>query len=208
MQTGSNAIQPCKLYFGELGTGGWAGRQWGEREEKEKRKRETKVRQPEQVRKGVQGRSATTTTDSAMSSWLSLYAGIEIPARMGSGAKHGGKGKKKAPRVACVVLLYGPLPIHKALLCTCSSCHTCRPPRQPSLAGSCAGPCARAVWYFPVGCHGGFLKDRVSRSGSGDGTMAMLRQKTVCSGLLQKVTAEYYESPYFQPVIGLLLPLS
>jgi len=27
MQTESDAVQPCKLYFNELGTGGWAGRQ-------------------------------------------------------------------------------------------------------------------------------------------------------------------------------------
>ena len=36
-------MQPCKLYFGELGTGGWAGRQWGEdKRRKEERERERK----------------------------------------------------------------------------------------------------------------------------------------------------------------------
>jgi len=74
MQTESDAVQPCKLYFGELGTGGWVGRQQGEdRRRKEERERErkkerSKVRQPKQVRKGVQGRSVTTTMDRVMSS--------------------------------------------------------------------------------------------------------------------------------------------
>jgi len=100
-QTGSNAIQPCKLYFSKLGTGGWAGRQWGEREGKEKEKGETVVRQPEQARKGVQGRSATTTKDPAMSSWLSLYAGVEVPVKTGSGRKHQEKENKGPQRSMC-----------------------------------------------------------------------------------------------------------
>jgi len=43
MQMESYAMQPCKLYFGELGTGGWAGRQLGgDERRKEERERERK----------------------------------------------------------------------------------------------------------------------------------------------------------------------
>jgi len=35
----------------------------------------------------MQGRSTTTTMDPAISSWLSLYAGAEVPARTDSGRK-------------------------------------------------------------------------------------------------------------------------
>jgi len=65
--------------------------------EREREKRETKIRQPEQAGKGVQGRSATATTDPTMSSWLSLYAGIEIPERTGSGRKHPENKNKRPP---------------------------------------------------------------------------------------------------------------
>jgi len=43
MQTESDAVKPCKLYFGELGTGGRAGRQQGEdKRRKAGRERESK----------------------------------------------------------------------------------------------------------------------------------------------------------------------
>jgi len=47
MQTESDAVQPCKLYFGELGTGGQAGMQWVEDRGKEK-----KMKEREKERKG------------------------------------------------------------------------------------------------------------------------------------------------------------
>jgi len=63
----------------------------GGREEKrrkgERKTERSKVRQPKQARKGVQGSSVTTPTDPAMSIHLSLYAGAEVPARGGSRRK-------------------------------------------------------------------------------------------------------------------------
>jgi len=105
-------VQRCKLYFGELGTRGWEGRQWGEDKRRKERERErekerSEVRQLKQARKGAQGRSVTTPTGPAVSSQLSLYAGAEVPMRMGSGktAVRMEKKNNRALRGACAVLL-------------------------------------------------------------------------------------------------------
>ena len=51
-QMESDAVQPCKLYFHEVGSGGQASTQWGEGErreeerERERKKERSKVRQP------------------------------------------------------------------------------------------------------------------------------------------------------------------
>jgi len=59
----------------EVGQGDSGGRTRGEKNQGrkgERKKESSKVRQPEQVREGVQGRSVTTITDPAMSSYVQL----------------------------------------------------------------------------------------------------------------------------------------
>jgi len=80
-QTGSNAIQPCKLYFSELGTGGWTGRQWGEREGKEKAKGRRDCGQTTRTGEERDGGKISYHHHRSSDPWLSLYAGVEIPAR-------------------------------------------------------------------------------------------------------------------------------
>ena len=69
-ETQSDAVQPCKLYFGELEIGGWVVMAAGGGEDETEKKKMGKVRKTsadkEKNCKGVG--SVTTTTDSTMSS--------------------------------------------------------------------------------------------------------------------------------------------
>jgi len=124
-----------------------------------------------------------------MSSWFSLYAGIEIPVRMGSGRKHWEKeNENESPqRSTC-----GPF--------TWAFAHAQSPFVYVKfvtyvLPAYAAPSCwfmrwsvRKRKWYSPAGRRGGFFKDRVLRSGRGDGMTAMSRQNPVCSGPLQVLT--------------------
>ena len=193
-QTESNDLQPFKFFFTELGTGGWAGRQWGEREEKEKekeRRERLKSDNPNRRGKGCRAdqlpppRIQRCPVGSVSTQALKFQRGQVLEENTGRTKTKGPQRRPCGPFIGC-------LPMCRACICTCSSCHTCCPPRQPSLAGLRAGPCASAVWYSPAGCCGGFFKDRVSRSGSGHGITAVSRQKAVHSGLLHTVMGMAY----------------
>jgi len=140
MQSESDAVQPCKLHFGEPRIRGWVGMAVGGGHEKKRKK-------PERARerkKGVnssnssgQGKECGGEGDQlpppriqrcpAMSSRLSLCAGVEAQARAGFSSKVARR-RARGLREACAALLQWHLHMRRACLCTCSlcsSCHTC-----------------------------------------------------------------------------------
>ena len=81
----SYAVQPCKLYFSELGIGGWAGMAAGGGED-ETEKKGIKSEKPQWARKRSAGGWDQLPPPwirrcPAMSGRLSLCAGVEAPAR-------------------------------------------------------------------------------------------------------------------------------
>jgi len=111
----SDALQPCKLYFGELRTGGLAGRQRGggqeEKRRKGARKKGVKSDNPSRWEKECRGDRLPPPWIQrcpVMSSRLILYAATGVPARTGSGSKAARrkkKAKKHALRGALAILL-------------------------------------------------------------------------------------------------------
>jgi len=119
MQMKSDATQSCRLYFGELGTGGRAGTQrvedgGGKRRERGRKKG---VKSDNPSRRGEECRGDRLPPPwiqrcPAMSSQLSLYAGVEVPVRTGSERKAVRKAsrrkkaarRKRLLRGACAVL--------------------------------------------------------------------------------------------------------
>jgi len=73
------------------------------------------------------------------------------------------------------------------------------PHAQPSLAGSRAGPCASAMWFFPAGCCGGFFR------GQEQVTTAKSRQKQfVAVFYILKATWQQFSCHTFLILILLL----
>ena len=125
------------------------------------------------MRGGRRGGSVTTTWIQqcpAMSSRLSLCAGMEVPARKGSVSKAVRRRERRDLRGACAALLQGHLPMHSACPHTYSSCHTCCLLRQDLSCQSACSLRTSATWFFPAGLCGGFFR------GQEGTTRAMSRQ--------------------------------
>ena len=177
--TESDAMQPCKLYFGELGIRGWAGT-W-------ERKKEVKSKKPQQVRKRSAGVGVGNLLPSpqirwrpATSGWLSLCAGVEVPARTRSSSKTV-RMRARGLQGTWAALLWGHLPMRRACPHTCSLCHTCSPLRHVL---SCWSVHYSVHRRFPTGHCGIFFGGQEETQT----TMAMSRQN--------QFVAVFYSTPW------------
>ena len=84
-QMESDAMQPCKLYFGEPGNGGWAGTAVGGEDMRKKERIQAEKAHVVRIRSAGGGGHRLPPPRiqqcPAMSSWLSLCAGMEALAR-------------------------------------------------------------------------------------------------------------------------------
>ena len=106
----SDAVQPCKLYFGELGIGGWAGMAAGGGEDETLKKGVKSEKSQQAMKRSVGGWNQLPPPRirrcPAMSGRLSLYAGVEAPERVEPSSeaarrKARERERERAPRSMC-----------------------------------------------------------------------------------------------------------